>query len=265
MNHTVIYTPSGDLLNNNVTFRDFNQNIIILTDNDIPNAFMFEDKPVFTIQDLQQFLDAISTNKFEDEDAIHHYLSQTQPSLHRRLKYWKMNLLHLITYFPKNNGDTREILSSLLDKYPNQATTSDDIHGMTPLYRAVLNLYRGKFDQECYDLLLSCSPPTVVHQAIQAGISWKHLRPIVMAKINALTMEDKESRLVPFMIAAERCYYEHNANGSRLVSLSMVYELLCLKPDSIKEYDVMSMAKRSVTDVLESSCGRDAKRSRLET
>ena len=127
-----------------------------------------------------------------------------------------------------------EAISSLVTIYP-QATTSIDIDGMTPLHHAVINLPKKKTNQECYDLVLEQSPPTVVHRAIEAGMDWECLCPIAMAKTDALTMEDEESGLVPFMLAAEKC---GNGNDDDMSgSLSMAYELLCLQPDVLKEYE----------------------------
>ena len=51
---------------------------------------------------------------------------------------------------------------------------------------------------------------------------------MVYAKIDALSMEDVESGLLPFMMVAEGC--------DDVVDLSMVYELLCLNPGVLKEY-----------------------------
>merc|ERR1712038_1441303 len=155
-------------------------------------------------------------------------------------QYWGMNLLHLITYFPNEfSNDTNEVISSLLTKCP-QATTSTDIDGMTPLHHAAINLLQRRTCQECHDYLLARSPPIVVHRAIKAGMDWEYLHPIVMAKTDALTMEDEESGLVPFMLAAEKCSNEDHDGILR--SLSMAYELLCLQPDVLKEYDESNMS-----------------------
>ena len=118
-------------------------------------------------------------------------------------------------YFPQacSSNDTHEAISSLLTKCP-QATTSIDIDGMTPLHHAIINLPKKKISQECHELLLAQSPPTVVHRAIEAGMDWEYLHPIVMAKLNALTLEDEKSSLVPFMLAAEKCNNEDDDDSS---------------------------------------------------
>merc|ERR1712038_1966783 len=134
-------------------------------------------------------------------------------------------------------------ISSLLTKWP-QAITSIDIDGMTPLHHAAINLHKKKTSQVCHDLLLARSPPIVVHRAIKAGMDWEYLRPIAMAKTNALTLEDEESGLVPFMLAAKR--YKGDDNDGALGSLSMAYELLCLQPDVMKDYDKSIMASKRV-------------------
>ena len=156
-----------------------------------------------------------------------------------------MNLLHLISNVPLGpSNDTHEAISSLLTKCP-QATASIDIDGMTPLHHAAINLSHGKISQECHDLLLAHSPPIVVHKAIGLGMDWECLHPIAMAKIDALTLEDEESGLVPFMLAAEKCGNEDDDTSG---SLSGVYELLCLQPDVLKEYDESSMASKRTLD-----------------
>ena len=72
-----------------------------------------------------------------------------------------------------------------------------------------------------------------------------------------LTMEDEDSGLVPFMLAAKKCSNDH-VDGV-LESLSMVYELLCLKPDAMKEYhDNIMKSKRA----LDASSNSYTKRSR---
>ena len=79
----------------------------------------------------------------------------------------------------------------------------------------------------CYNLLMRHCPDTVVHQAIQAeGMYWNDLQVLVEAKVDALTLEDVGSRLLPFMLAA----YAHD------VDLSVVYELLCMNPGVLRDY-----------------------------
>jgi len=153
------------------------------------------------------------------------------------LQHWGMNILHLITYLPQEvfSNNMYEAVSSLLTKFP-QATTSVDIDGMTPLHHAAINLSRKRISQECHDLLLTRSAPIVVHRAIEAGLDWKYLHPIVMAKLDALTLEDEESGLVPFMLAAKKCNDDDDNDDGASGLLSMVYKLLCLRPDVLKEY-----------------------------
>ena len=164
-----------------------------------------------------------------------------------------MNLLHLIAYLPQAlSNDTHEAISSLLTNFCPQAATSVDIDGMTPLHHAAINLPRAKTSQDCHDLLLARSPPMVVHKAIKAGMGWKYLRPIVKAKTDALTLEDEESGLVPFMLAAEKCGNgdddDTDDDDGMLRSLSIVYELLCLQPDVLKDYDKSNMVNKRTLD-----------------
>ena len=133
---------------------------------------------------------------------------------------------------------------------------------MTPLHHAAINLSQKRISQECYDLLLTLSPPIVVHQAIEAGMDWEYLCPIVKAKTNSLILEDEESGLVPFMLAAEKCNAD---NDDVLGSLSMAYELLCLQPDVMKAYDESNMMKRSLDGDGDSYSDQDRKRCRFST
>ena len=239
-----------------MTFTDFNSNIILLTDNDIPDGFEFEGHPIFTLRHIQQFIHQLNATATNDDgiaspDTFYNILSQSLPTLSQRLQHWQMNLLHIMAYFPGNvNDDTttattttvtvstqQEVLSCLLSKCP-RATASVDIYGMTPLHHAVINLSQKRISQECHDLLLQHSLDTVVHRGIESGLDWHYLLPIIKAKINALTVEDEESGLVPCMMAAAATVVTDGGDKRHhTYELSHVYELLCMKPDVLKEYD----------------------------
>jgi len=265
---TAIYARSNELQQNrdNITFNDFNNNIVILSDNDIPDGFEFEGHPIITLRHLQQFIDQLPPPTADNDDdihldAIHSILAEKHSAIVQRLLYWEMNPLHLITYLPQQfSNDAHGVTSSLLTKCP-QAITSIDIDGMTPLHHAVINLPKKKISQECHDYLLARSPPIVVHKAIKAGMGWEYLHPIVMAKTDALTMEDEESGLVPFMLAAKRYKGDDDDNAGALASLSMAYELLCLQPDVLKVYDKSNMtSKRSLDEISLSNDDQNMKR-----
>jgi len=314
-NTIVVYTTSDELQNNTVSFKDFDSNVIILTDNNIPDGFLFEEKPVFTLQNIQQCLDQVNTDNAipanEKEDAINNILSEKYPALLERMQHWEMNLLHLIVSFPENShGDLHKVLSSLLDKYlPQEATASVDMYGETPLEYSVYNLMKQrKISQKSHDLLLARSSPLVIHRAIEAGMEWCHLLPIVEAKVKGLAMADEETGLLPFMLAAKECDIEgddedndknvfdgvqllvdektglfsiklpidndndddnnsdnddeDDVDDDRFESFTMVYELLSMKPDVLKEYDVLSYkVKRALEECKVSSSGIAAKRS----
>merc|ERR1711904_640891 len=106
-------------------------------------------------------------------------------------------------------------------------------YGKTPLYHVLMST-RHNMDQDCFDLLLSQYPVTVVHCAIRDGLlDWDDMQEMVRTKINSLTVEDDDSGLLPFMMAGEKCSYE----SEDLSGLSLVYELLSMKPDVMNEYD----------------------------
>ena len=60
-----------------------------------------------------------------------------------------------------------------------------------------------------------------------------------MAKTDALTLEDEESGLVPFILAAEKCNNDDTSG-----SLNMAFELLCLQPHVLEYYDKSNMANK---------------------
>mgnify|MGYP001372872841 CR=1 FL=1 len=173
---SVIYTSSQDLqhnrYNNMVTFKDFSNNIIIVTDNNIPNGFEFEEHPVITLQHIQQCLDHLPNSDNEDNippNNIHDILAQIHPTIATRLQYWGLNVLHLIAYLPKvlcNDTTMNEAISTILTKCP-QASRSVDMDGMTPLHHATINLSKNKTSQECHDVLLARSSPIVVHKHLK--------------------------------------------------------------------------------------------------
>jgi len=265
----VICTTLDDIQKKRVTLKDFDPNsIILITEQDtnplskVASAALIDNQwnvireieghPVFTLQYIRECMyqllctdDTIPTidNNTTGTNTIeYNFLSQQHPILARRMQHWGLNLLHLITYFPeseRDNDTTYQVTSSLLTKFP-QAATAVDIHGRTPLHHAVMNQSFQRNMGQWYDLLLHRSPPSIVHQFIEAGMCWYHLRPIVLAKItsNVLTIENDNSGLLPFMSVAERCN-AHHVDGT-LGSLSMVYELLCMKPEVLKDYEVPS-------------------------
>ena len=78
-------------------------------------------------------------------------------------------------------------------------------------------------------MLIDQSPDTVVHMAIRAGLEWgEDMKEMVERKIHSLTLEDEKSGLVPFMIAVVLCRDDYGLN--------LVYELLSMQPNVLKEY-----------------------------
>merc|ERR1712038_1625821 len=152
-------------------------------------------------------------------DTLHHAFHQRFPIIADRAQRSGFNLLHLLIYFP---GDIYEPLSTVLTKCPQVAIDTDssgktpihivinstksvtkwtavDRKGKTPLHHAIEST-KHNMDANSYDLLLRHSPDTVVHQAIAAGLYRDDLHELVKAKINALTLEESESGLLPFML-----------------------------------------------------------------
>ena len=93
-----------------------------------------------------------------------------------------------------------------------------------------------------YNLLLRHSPDTVVHQAIRDRLygndHGNDLYELVKRKVNALTLKDDESGLLPFMMAAGiygQCN-EYNEEGDSLLSLRVSYMLLRMNPSVLQDY-----------------------------
>ena len=132
-----------------------------------------------------------------------------------------------------NDDDMYQSLLTLLTKCP-QAMTAVDSSGRTPLHHAMTST-RQIMDSKCYEMLLDHCPDRVAHLAIRSVIQsswrWDDVRDMVYAKMDALSVEDVESGLLPFMMVAEGC-----DDVEDLIQLSMVYELLCLNPGVLKYY-----------------------------
>ena len=215
-----------------VTFKDCNPNVIILTDDDNGTVDKFEGRPVLSLCSIQQCIDGLTTIN-NIPHAIIHSLLQIFTS--QRSQELGLNLLHLITYFPGDHPGIYETLSTLLTKFP-QAAAEVDCHGKTALHHAIItSKWQNGMNQECYNLLMEKSPPTVVHDAIRAGLDWNHLHSIVKGKkVDVLAMEDQETNLLPFMMAAKGTDFMEDG---WLYGLSVVYEMLRMKPEVLKEYN----------------------------
>jgi len=64
-----IFNRSRHNYHSTITFKGFNTNIIILTDNDIPRRFKFERYPTFTLQHIQEYIDQLPPTAVK-EDSI---------------------------------------------------------------------------------------------------------------------------------------------------------------------------------------------------
>ena len=111
-------------------------------------------------------------------------------------------------------------------------------------------------DGRCYDLLASRTPDGVaVRLAIRSGAPWHEVYDIVKAKVNGLGVEDEESGLMPFMMVTAASAVENDDYGDEsssseeedgtrrdivMSSLTLVYEMLCMKPDVMNMYDTDS-------------------------
>lgn len=68
-----------------------------------------------------------------------------------------------------------------------------------------------------------------LHTAIELGVSWDGIKLILDRDINALSMEDSSSGLLPFMMAA--CASSRSKSDNTEGNLTATYELLLAKPD----------------------------------
>ena len=85
--------------------------------------------------------------------------------------------------------------------------------------------------------MASRTPDEVVPLAIRSGAPWHEVYDIVKAKVNGLGIEDEESGLMPFMmVAADADGDGVPGRDMTLCCLTLVYEMLCMKPDVMNEY-----------------------------
>lgn len=190
-----------------------------------------------TLQLLQACVGNIPNHSIPAIDQINELqntLQQGSPVIYEHTQRSRLNILHLFAYIPSEHDLSQE-LSSILEKCP-EAAKAADCDGKTPIHHAILRRKHHAMNQEMYDVLLARSPLIVVHKAIQAPTTmrWKDLKVLVEAKTNALTEDDKDNGMFPFMLAATRCKDDHP--DGRLGSLSNVYLLLRMKPAVLKEF-----------------------------
>ena len=234
----VIYTTK------NHTFSDCDPNTIIIVDaNKQPYSlqYILTTETIWqsyiSIDDIEQCINALPNDKNtsppkDQQMILHHVLLQHNRIIAQRAQHYKLNLLHFLAHIP---GDIHRPLSEIIRKCP-EAASAIDIFGKTPIHYAITNQSIHQLNQDCYNLLLSSSPNIVVHRAIQAEMEWRHLFPLIKAKIHSLTEEDDETKLLPFMIVAEKC-------GRQIYELGNIYELLLMKPDALKEYAALYVSK----------------------
>ena len=74
-----------------------------------------------------------------------------------------------------------------------------------------------------------------IYRSIEAEIPWVLLKVVAERNINALAEGDSTTGLLPFMYAALNYGTDDDSEG-QLASLTIAYELLCLKPSVVKHY-----------------------------
>lgn len=96
-----------------------------------------------------------------------------------------------------------------------------------------------------FDLLQRGSSNYIVLSAILSNLGWADILEVVKAKTDRLRVEDEESGLMPFMMAAvednedEKEVLHEEVGIESDLGLTMEYELLCMKPDVMNEYTVV--------------------------
>lgn len=257
----IIYIPSATVTSRDA-FSRCSDNMIILTDDD--RTFECDDYPSFTLQTIQQYIHDLPNNlqprqqvvaldqviqqvkrlseqthiashRYRITNFVYRFVSPILQIIGQVLAFMltyilvtddampetSINLLHLLIYYPT---DTYQPLSDLLVKCP-QALEACDQRGLTPMDHVIAST-KHVMDMKTYDLLMEHSSPQVVHRAIDSGSSWDEVKEILDVKIDALSMQDEKSGLLPFMMAAQ----------SRELDVSSVYSLLRLHPAVIKMY-----------------------------
>lgn len=255
----VVYAPSVLLQQDSAeikVFYDCHPNLIILTDT---NGLEYEEIHTITLDNIQQCLNDLPNYKGDNDNStavsrqiapspkeqwttLHNLFHERFPHVSQQATQSNFNLLHLLVYYP---GNIYQPLHDILTKCGHEnTTTAIDNNGKTPLHHAIEST-KHNMNPECYDLLLTSSPDTVVNLAIRAGMDWDGIYHILThdnaKKMNALAVEDLESGLLPFMMVAAQEEDRNTNSRDELLGLSVVYDLLCLKPDVLKRYDTMSM------------------------
>merc|ERR1712038_229998 len=207
-------------------------NVVLVTD---VEGFEYEGLSSITLTGIRQCIDEVSSNIPQSEQLNHLHQAMNKPHspfrrISEQMEHYNINMLHLLAYIPRETyayfpGDVFDTLSDVIDKFPH-FTSGVDNNKMTPLHHIITSTWHN-VDPRCYNLLVEKSPNTVLHQSIRSGSPWREIYKMVKANIDGLRVEDDESGLVPFMVAAEE--------GSSF-RLSVVYKLLCMQPDVMNKY-----------------------------
>jgi len=246
---TASSTRKGSASNDEV-FPRCNPNLIILSD----VATTIQGIPTLSICRIRQCLqDLPLANNNSNNDtilsptqqlkALHKCLQRHDKHIARRAQQSGLNLLHLLIYFPTTTATTSrstnpiyEPMKHILTNYPT-AASAKDTSGNTPFHHAMVST-KQNMDTKCYDLLVSKSPLTIVHDAIQCQVlSWTEIMELVHYKIQALQMPDEVSSLLPFMMLAVSVQEKDDEEDGRY-KLSCIYELLSMQPDVIQMFHV---------------------------
>ena len=157
-----------------------------------------------------------------EEKKNHLCLASMRQCCTRLPKVNGMNILHALCHFPSSCPGVLDTVDQLLHKCP-EATQFIDSDGRTALHH--IFAFNSKRDARVVERLVEYCNENILHIALRSkSCSLDVIKDIALAKIDSLSAVDEDTGLVPFMFAG------------LVQNLSVVYNLLLLKPDILKNY-----------------------------
>ena len=248
---TVLHIPTTGCSNSIDSFRthdnetigdyiaeNFDTNLIILSSatnyHEYTNNYEFAEwRPVMMLSDVGNCcyndLENVQDQSKDIQIAtLSHFLECYFPHLAHAAAVHGMNLLHILVHFPCHNSflyhekyerkKVFDVIKDVLYKCPLVATSIDK-EGRTPIHH--LFQLNSRRNEKVVQLLIRYCDHTILHKALKSSCFSFHLIvQILSANPKLLSSIDTSTGFLPFMTAAQL-----------KISLSLVYELLHMKPD----------------------------------
>ena len=199
------------------------QLILLLNQPHCRTPRLIADQPFITLNSISQTVECIPNNLDDEETKDHLSIA----SIITCQSKWSpkvngMNILHALCHFPSSCPGVLDTVHQLLQKCP-EATQFIDNDGRTALHH--IFAFNSKRDARVVERLVEYCNENILHMALRSkSCSLDVIKDIALAKIDSLSAVYEDTGLVTFMFAG----LEQN--------LSVVYNLLLLKPDILKNY-----------------------------